>query len=251
MIQANTGTSDGASTSPAAVRAGATETPLTNLEQDQLLDFLTQDMNLPLDLAQAFIAKLSPAQARSLMGSDELSRDDAVALFGLSEGEADLLFGESDVMGLRSNPFGDIYLMFLVLAASLEQDMAILYQDSIGQTLKLEKAANEDRRAGALGKFIFSMVSAAITIGGALHHCRGLGKSANGQGATISSPMMLQLFSAIPNACGDLTQQMYEYLAKDQDIHADEVAKQGSVVMSGYESVKGNSSGYRQGLSSS
>lgn len=250
MIQPNTSTPVEGSTDPAVVEGGSNQAPLTTLEQSQLLDFLTEEMQLPLDLAQTLSARLSPSQARGLMGSGEVSREDAIALFGLSEAEADLVFGESDVIGLRSNPYGDIFLMFLVLAASLEQDLAILYQESIGQTLKLEKSANEDRRAGALGKFIFSMVSAAITVVGAFHHMKGLGKSANGQGSIMSSPMMLQLYSAIPNSCGDLTQQMYEYLAKDQDIHADEVAKQGQVVMSSYDSVKGSASGYRQGLSS-
>ncbi len=225
--------------------------PLTAEEKEELTYLLQTQMGLNPQLAETMVSSLSPQQARHMIANNgQITKDDAISLYGLSKAEADMLFGDQEVIGLFSKSFGDVYLFFLTLAAEMEADLSVLFQDVVMKEFNLKNKSNDQSLAGAVGKFIFGMTAAVITVGGAAIHAKGTLGNSKGAWTNLTSPMFLQLFTAIPNSMGEFFQQLHEHAAKKYQNYAELFDKSSGIVREEGSQVNSSENTITQGLSS-
>ena len=157
------------------VHADSTQPAVVNtqgLSQDER-SFLENELKTYLALTASQVALIlsswSPEQARSYLqlsnGQKSISKNDAIEKWGLTNEEANKLFGQSDVIGVFDNPFGDLFLRFLMLSYTLGLDIKRLISQVT--TLRFDEAvsAAKDRLSGALVQFICGLVAGALFLG--------------------------------------------------------------------------------------
>lgn len=142
-------------------------TPLSVSERAAMVEMLMASMGLNRAQAQKFIDGIEPSQARTFLGlmngTDTITREEAVRMWGLTAEEANVLFPDGKVISSFTNPFGRAFTMFLMLTYSLELDL----KQILAEVLQVQKdeaiAKAEDIFKGAIVQFATAMTAAIVT----------------------------------------------------------------------------------------
>ena len=144
-------------------------TPLSTQEKTQLTDELMSSFAMTKEQAGVFLNSVDPAQVRTYLdlasGKSNISRDQAKQMWGLSDEELDKMFGNQKTLGVFDNPFGDLFIRFLMLSYSLGLDVKKLMMDVSGLRFDQAVDAAQKRLDGATTEFACAMAAAAIFIG--------------------------------------------------------------------------------------
>lgn len=158
------------STEPDTYTEGSSEVstePLNQTEHATMVELLMRDLGLSREQAQKFISELSPKQARTLMGllngSDSITREEAIQMWGLTAEEANILFPDNKPISTFTNPFGRAFTDFLILTYALELDL----KQILSEVLEVQKnesiAKAEEFFKGAIAQFAAAMTAAVVT----------------------------------------------------------------------------------------
>ena len=156
-------------TTTSTVTSGSTNTvPLTPEEKGLIINELMSTFALTEEQAEAMLSKLEPAQMRTYLdlasGKSNITREQAKEMWGLSEEELDMMFGDKRQIGVFDNPFGDLFLRFLMLSYALGLDIKKLMMDVSGLRFDQAVQAAQKRLDGATTEFACAMAAAAIFV---------------------------------------------------------------------------------------
>lgn len=144
-------------------------TPLSTQEKTQLTDELMSSFAMTNEQAEVFLSTVDPAQIRTYLnlasGKSNITRDQAKQMWGLSDEELDNMFGNQKTLGVFDNPFGDLFIRFLMLSYSLGLDVKKLMMEVSGLRFDQAIDAAQKRLDGAVTEFACAMAAAAIFIG--------------------------------------------------------------------------------------
>lgn len=149
--------------------SNVSDTPLSEAEKTTFISYATSSFSLTEEQATALVDRLAPDQARTYTnlasGKTDITREQAQEMWGLSNEEADAMFGQKNKIGMFDNPFGDLFLQFLMLSYSLGLDIKKMM--STVSNMKFDEAitAAKDRKDGAEKEFACAMASGAVFIG--------------------------------------------------------------------------------------
>lgn len=195
-------------------------------EASEFVSLLQLKLGLSEEQAQDLLGKATPQQARSLLalhsGEQQITKQDAQELWGLSDQEADVLFGGKNVLGSFNNPFGEAFLFFMQLSYAFELDLKKMIKGLLTARVESAESAAQERKTGAIIKFATSMTSAALTVGGAALHAGLVPSTKVGQGSQWTGPLGLSLVTQPVNAGGEFGDQIHQYEASLRDIEAEE-----------------------------
>lgn len=142
-------------------------TPLTQTETAELVEILVSNFGLSREQAQKMLSNITPQQARTLMGlmngSDSITRDEAIAMWGLSAEEANILFPEGKPLSTFTNPFGKAFIDFLMLTYALELDLKQILSEVLDVQKNESIAKAEEFFKGAITQFAAAMTAAVLT----------------------------------------------------------------------------------------
>lgn len=143
--------------------------PLTKEEKAQLATEFMSSFALTEEQANELVEKLTPEQAHTYLnltsGKTNITREQAQKMWGLSNEEADAMFGHQNKIGVFDNPFGDLFLRFLMLSYALGLDMKKMMSGVANMKFDEAMQAAHDRKEGAHKEFACSMAAAALFIG--------------------------------------------------------------------------------------
>ena len=204
--------------------------PLSNEEKTQFISYAMSSFSLTEEQASTLADGLPPTAARTYMdlasGKTSITREQAQEMWGLTDQEAETLFGDKKQIGMFDNPFGDLFLQFLMLSYSLGLDIKKMMSSVSHMRFDEAIGAAKDRKEGALNEFICSMVAAGVTLGfGMASMYRIKVTSADkmtqhNQMLQWFSPVTAQLLGAPITAIGGFTKSTEDYEASVKDANS-------------------------------
>ena len=199
---------------------------LTQTEKEKFLAYMMDKFGLTEEQANRMLANLSPEEVQTYLGlasgKDTITRDEAKKLWGLTDDEADILFGGSERIGIHTNPFGDAFLEFLMLSSAMQVDIKQLMSQVLETQVELGISAAEERLKGATVQFACAMLSAVITAGLGAANATIAKNSKTGHGNQWVGPIGASLITAPINASGEYGNANYQYEGAKDDIKAQE-----------------------------
>lgn len=143
--------------------------PLNREEKSTFVSYAMSSFSLTEEQATALVEKLAPEQARTYMdlasGKTNITREQAQTMWGLSNEEADAMFGQKNKIGMFDNPFGDLFLQFLMLSYSLGLDIKKMMSSVSNMKFDEAMEAAHDRKQGAAVAFGCALAAGALSIG--------------------------------------------------------------------------------------
>lgn len=233
--------------------AGSAE-PLSQQERQQFIESMKSTFGLNQAQCDAILNNLPPQQVRTYLalasGEDEITRQEAQDMWGLTDEETNNLFGERQSIGVFGNPFGDVFLHTLMLTYSMGLDLKKIMSDLVHGKKNYAIEAAEERLKGATVQFACAMAAAVLTIAMAgintwsAAHPKAPTKGADGQQQNQSrwmdnnwcGPFGVQLFTAPLNAGGEFWNATYRYEGEVLDSQKDYAGSQEQQVQSLIES---------------
>lgn len=235
--------------------------PLTTEEQESFVQQMMEKSGLSEADARAMLAMMMPQQVRTYLGlssgQDEITREEAKAMWGLSDKEIDILFGGKETFSTVSNPFGDVFLEFLILSYSLGIDIKKLMAEVLQVQVDLGIEAAEERLKGAVTEFAMAMFAMVLTVGmGAAyaHSARVNGQNTpkgspfGGQGNQFLGPFGITLWTQPINSAGQFGNQTFIYEGSIDDVHAEEMNKYYQQLQTLYQQILDAENDERHGL---
>lgn len=242
--------------------------PLTQQEKDQFMTIAETKLGMTEGQAEQALANATPEQVRTLLGlengTDEITREEAKKMWGLTDAEVNSLFGDQQAIGVFSNPFGNVFLQFLILSYSLGLDLKKMLATMIGCQKDQAIAAAKERLDGARVQFACAMTAAALTVGFAgvnafttfKMHRLGVDKDGNslaGPGLkTLNSwtnPFGTNLLTQPITQGGQYGDQLHQYEAAKHDADAQQTNQYFQQLMQLYQTTTDTDSSTTRGLS--
>jgi hypothetical protein len=227
--------------------------PLTATEQQNFIDAMMSKMALTKEQATQLMNNLDPSQVRTYIGlangSDNITKEEAKQMWGLSDDEVNMIFGDNNSIGVFSNPFGEVFLQFLMLSYSMGIDIKKLMAQVMQQQLDLGLDAAKQRKEGATVQFALAMTAAVITVGlGGAHAMSAYNNKGQGQGSHWLGPMGATLFTQPITAGGEFGKALYEYDAAVNDAFGQQASSIYQQLVEQYQSLIDAQNQLNQGL---
>lgn len=236
----------------------ALNTPLNKEEKSTFISYVMSAFSLTEEQAAALVDRLAPDQARTYMdlasGKTNITRDQAQKMWGLTDEETDAMFGQKNKIGIFDNPFGDLFLQFLMLSYSLGLDIKKIM--STVSNMKFDEAitAAKDRKDGAMKEFACAMAAATVTgmfAGGSFYKIYRMDAekmNPHNQMLQWMSPVTAQLFSAPLTAGGQFGKAFDDFEASLHDANSQLLDTVFQQLMNTWQSSNDASRTYTSGL---
>lgn len=225
-------------TEPTA-HADATTNPLSDQEKQAFIETVEQAFHLTKEQAQQMLTNLSPEEVRTFTemshSAQGASREQLQKMLGLTDEQADILLGPPNPHGVYTNPFGDVFLQFLMLLKSLNVDLQLVAQKMLQAQVEFGLKAADEKFKGAIAKFATALVAAGVTVVCAGVNA-GLAFKYRKEAATNkddpnykpkhvsqwAGPMGAQLIGQPITATGDFVDAVYEKESEQDTVYAQE-----------------------------
>lgn len=220
-------------------QADAPTQPLSDQEKQSFIEMVEQTFHLTKEQAQQMLQNMSPEKVRDYTemshSAQGASRDQLQKLLGLTDDQAEILLGPPDPQGVYTNPFGDVFLQFLILLKSLDVDLQLVAQKMLQAQVEFGLKAAEEKFKGAIAKFATALVAAGVTV-----VCAGVNAglaskyrkeaAANKDDPNYkpkhvsqwAGPMGAQLIGQPITATGDFVDAIYERDSEQDTVYAQE-----------------------------
>jgi hypothetical protein len=245
-----------------SINGNITAEPLNPQEKKQFSEAMKSAFGLTQAQCDAILSNLPPQQIRTYLalasGEDEITRQEAQDMWGLTDEETNGLFGERQSIGTFGNPFGDVFLNMLMLTYAMGLDLKKLVSDMVHGKKNYAIEAARERLNGATVQFAFAMAAAVLTIGmaainmwGATHPktTKGADGQAQNQARWMDNnwfgPFGVQLGTAPLNAIGEYVNATYRFEGEELDAKKDYAAsmdQQLQALLDGY--IQGDNSSF-------
>ncbi|WP_334118544.1 hypothetical protein [Limnobacter sp.] len=235
-----------------------TEAPLTQEEKARFISEAMATFALTQEQAEAMLEKLEPGQVRTYLdlasGKSNITREQAKEMWGLSDDEVQAMFGDKEEIGIFDNPFGDLFLRFLMLSYSLGLDIKKLMSQVSGLRFEQAIEAAQKRKDGAILEFACAMASAAIFVafaGGSFYKINSMkNEKANPHDPTWQwlSPMTANLLVSPINSGGQFGKALEEFKASVLDGNNQLLDNVFQQLMNAWQGHKDAQDTYRSGL---
>ncbi|HEX4878567.1 MAG TPA: hypothetical protein VFV39_01875 [Limnobacter sp.] len=135
---------------------------LSESEKQQFVKSLCDHLGVTEEVAKQILSKMKNSQVRTYVS---MANGDKGAVIGMLDPEVQEMLGYDPDRGVYGNPFGDMFIHFLILNYSLGIDIRKLTSQLPYLKLQESLGAAKDRLDGAIIEFACAMMSAAMFIG--------------------------------------------------------------------------------------